>query len=85
MEDLVTYTDASGQAWIVIADTGDNAQRRDDVQLILVPDPDLSATRVVAAGVVNLTWADGSQDVESLIVDLLTGDATPRGRTIRSQ
>lgn len=79
-EDVATFTDENARHWIVVADTGDNAQRRAGVQLVLIPDPRLSETSVGAAGVVNVTWAEGPHDVESLIIDPVTGDATLLGK-----
>ncbi len=79
-EDIATYVDGDRKSWIVIADTGDNAGQRETVRLVLVPEPELSATTVEAAGVVTVTWADGPHDVEALIVDPLTGDAVLIGK-----
>jgi hypothetical protein len=74
-EDVATYTDADGQYWIVIADTGDNSNRRKNVSLVLIPEPELSATKVAAAGSVTIQWADGPHDVEALLLDPWSGDA----------
>ena len=79
-EDIATYRDRQGRHWIVVADTGDNAEGRDSVRLVFVPEPKLSLKRVTAAWEVTVTWADGPHDVESLIMDPRTGDAILIGK-----
>jgi hypothetical protein len=79
-EDIATYTDKDGEHWIVVADVGDNAGRRDRVQLVLVPEPDLSASTVQAAGAVTVQWVDGPHDVETLLIDPWNGDAVLVGK-----
>ncbi len=79
-EDVATYADKQGQSWIVVADVGDNAARRRSVSLVLIPEPDLATKSVAAAGTVTVTWADGPHDVETLIVDPMSGDATLIGK-----
>lgn len=79
-EDIATYIDADGQAWIVVADTGDNAERRESVRLVMVPEPELSVATAAAAGVVSVRWAGGPHDVEALVMDPITGDAILIGK-----
>jgi hypothetical protein len=84
-EDIATYTDKEGTHWIVVADVGDNAAKRKRVQLVLIPEPDLSATTVQAAGAVTVRWVDGPHDVEALLVDPLNGDAVLVGKRFRDE
>jgi hypothetical protein len=79
-EDIATYTDKKGDHWIVVADVGDNAGRRSRVQLVMVPEPDLTESTVPAAGVVTVQWVDGPHDVETLMIDPLSGDALLLGK-----
>ncbi len=79
-EDVATYLDPAGQSWIIVADTGDNAERRDHVQFVLIAEPELSASTVAAAGVITVRWTTGPHDVEALIADPVTGDLIVIGK-----
>lgn len=79
-EDIATYQDPEGHAWIVVADTGDNSERRAEVRLVLIAEPEPAATSVTAAGVVTVRWANGAHDVEAMIVDPVSGEATFVGK-----
>jgi len=69
-EDLASYRDPDGRAWLAIADTGDNRAIRDSVQLLLVPEPAPDAKLSTAARRLRFRWPDGPRDCESLAVDL---------------
>lgn len=60
-------------AWCVyVGDIGDNLRSRDHIAVHRFPEPDLSAgvpDRPVAADVARLTYPDGPQDAEALLVD----------------
>jgi hypothetical protein len=60
-----------------VADIGDNAARRDDVQLYRFPEPDApgpGTTVHVTAEIVTLRYEDGPHDAEALLVDDRSGD-----------
>ncbi|MBS3735335.1 MAG: hypothetical protein KGY99_10500 [Phycisphaerae bacterium] len=79
-EDIGAFT-RDGRAWLLIADTGDNRRRRDDVRVYLLPEPaippagehDDEPTPAELTGEVAVTvplrYADGPEDVEAVAVD----------------
>jgi hypothetical protein len=69
-EDLASYRDPQGRAWLAIADTGDNRAIRDSVQLLLVPEPAPDAGLSAVPQRLRFRWPDGPRDCESLAVDL---------------
>ncbi|HEY5789275.1 MAG TPA: hypothetical protein VIX81_01550 [Gammaproteobacteria bacterium] len=72
-EELVAFS-YRGRPHLLIADIGDNAARRREVQLHLVPepDPDGNGTLQVAA-TLRFRYPDGPRDAESLAVDVAGG------------
>lgn len=73
-EDVAAF-ERDGKAWLLVADTGDNAGRRPQVMLHLVEEPardQLSAGKAVTvapAWSMRLTYEDGPRDCESVAVD----------------
>ncbi len=62
----------NGQRYVLIADTGDNLRWRNEVSLLVVPEPEIldrdNATLPVE-WIVNLTYPDAAYDVEAVAVD----------------
>ncbi len=73
-EDIASF-ELDGRAWLLIADTGDNNDRRQDCALLIIaePDPaDLAPDRELNAPVawrVPVRWPDGPHDCEAVAVD----------------
>lgn len=68
-EELAAF-DIDGQAWLLIADVGDNKAVRDNVRLIFVKEPDVSlASKKVDSQSVRMTYPGGARDVEAVAVD----------------
>ncbi|OED43056.1 hypothetical protein AB833_04525 [Chromatiales bacterium (ex Bugula neritina AB1)] len=70
-EDLSSYTDATGN-WLMIADTGDNLKRRDQVHLHFLREPGLnvSGQPLKPQHTLTLSYDDGPQNVESASVSV---------------
>jgi hypothetical protein len=66
-EDLDHFR-VDGRSRLLIADTGDNARRRSEVYLHVVPVPPTGAVRVRPLWTLTLRYADGPQDVEAVAV-----------------
>ena len=76
-EDLASFQ-LDGQAWLLIADMGDNGGLRQTVRFILVPEPDPRSARqgrLAPEWILEARWPDGPRDSESMAVD-------PDSRTI---
>ena len=77
-EDLASFTH-DGQAWLLIADVGDNEAVRHDVVLYVVPEParaDLRPDRPAEARVawrIPFAYEDGPRDCEAVAVDAEAG------------
>jgi hypothetical protein len=71
-EDLAAF-ELDGEAWLLIADTGDNGGLRKDIELIAVrePDPAMEPGPVPVAWKLRVRWPDGPRDCEALMVDPL--------------
>lgn len=67
-EDLEAF-DYNGTPWIVVADVGDNAARRENVSLYFFPEPRLEDTEVKVRATIELSYPGGPRDVESVAVD----------------
>ena len=72
-EDLASFT-LGNDAWLMIADVGDNNANRNRVSLHFVREPDTTANAVARATTVEFTYSDGPRDVEAVAVDV-TRDA----------
>lgn len=71
-EDLASF-ERDGQAWLLIADVGDNLWLRSEVRLILVPEPAPGDAEVRPARTIRLRYADGPRDCEAVAVDVARG------------
>ncbi|WP_221032799.1 hypothetical protein [Actomonas aquatica] len=78
-EDIASFT-YQGQAWLLIADVGDNYGRRDDLRFYFLPEPDPTTLRPDTLTVVrpthtwNVAFADGARDCEGVTVSPATGE-----------
>ena len=77
-EDIASF-ELDGRAWLLIADTGDNASNRTDcaVYVVAEPDPaDLSPTKETLTQVawkIPVRYLDGPRDCEAVAVDARAG------------
>ncbi len=77
-EDAASFT-LDGRAWLLVADTGDNASRRGDCALFIVPEPDpaeLAPDRELRVGVawrIPVVYPDGPRDCEAVAVAVEEG------------
>ncbi len=67
-EDMASFR-RDEQAWLLVADVGDNARRRDLYQLHLLPEPRLTETEVQVHTTINFRLAGGSQNCEGVGID----------------
>ena len=70
-EDLSSFR-IGRQAYLLVADTGDNESQRDHVQLYVVPEPDLSLddkVKMEPAWTVKFEYPEGPRDAEAIAVD----------------
>lgn len=71
-EDLASFV-FDGRAYLLVADVGDNAARRDSVRLYIVAEPDLAVDDKVRSApdwTIDVSFPDGPRDVESVAVDI---------------
>jgi hypothetical protein len=68
-EAIASYREPSGRAMIAVADTGDNAAVRAQVEVVLLPEPALRNATVRPARVLRLRYPDGAVDAETLLID----------------
>lgn len=74
-EDIASFT-WEGKPWLLVADTGDNAAKRDSCSLHFLPEPKLPAAgqklagEVVAAWRIEFTYEGGARDCEAVAVDV---------------
>ncbi|MET0262444.1 MAG: hypothetical protein ABW223_06075 [Rariglobus sp.] len=77
-EDLASFK-LDGRSWLLIADTGDNGNKRTDCALYIVAEPepgDLSPTTELTATVawkIPVRYLDGPRDCEAVAVDARAG------------
>ena len=62
------------QPWLYIGDIGDNAEKRDSISVVRIPEPDAAEAEggqveVSDAQVLELTYPDGAHNAETLLVD----------------
>jgi len=73
-EDLASFT-LDGQAYLLIADTGDNRAARGTIALYLVKEPDIPGSaehpplQAIPARVIRFRFPDGPKDCEAVAVD----------------
>jgi len=74
-EDLAAF-ERNGEAWLLIADTGDNGGLRKEIELIAVrePDPQAAPGSVPVAWKLRVRWPDGPRDCEAVMVDPQAGE-----------
>ncbi|MCE3001164.1 MAG: hypothetical protein LW860_00495 [Xanthomonadaceae bacterium] len=74
-EDLSSFV-RDGEAWLLIADTGDNGGLRESIELIAVrePDPAAAPAPVPVAWRLEVRWPDGPRDCEAIAVDVAAGE-----------
>lgn len=76
-EDMAIF-ELDGKSYLLIADFGDNAGRRDAVELYVVEEPEVPTE--YTAGTLALAWTiryrypDGPQDAEAVAVDVARGE-----------
>ncbi len=74
-EDLASFR-FNGEAYLLIADIGDNDARRKSLSLYVVPEPDLRENRrasVAPAWRIKFSYPDGPRDAEAVAVDAAGG------------
>ena len=70
----IALIDREGVSELLIADFGDNLRERESIQLIEVPEPDLSSpSEVVEAQAIDFVYPDGPHNAETLLVDADAG------------
>ena len=68
-EDLASFS-LEGQAYLVIADIGDNLRRRNYVTLYVVEEPDINQDRANIAWRIDFSYPEGPTDAEAIAVDV---------------
>lgn len=71
-EDLAHYRQ-DGQAWLAIADIGDNFAIRSEVEILLLPAPAPGTRSLRPARQLRVRYEDGPRDAEALAVDAEAG------------
>jgi len=72
-EDMATAK-LNGVPYVFVGDIGDNSKRRKSIFVYRVPEPDGTARDVSADATYELTYPNGPQNAETLIVHPKTGD-----------
>jgi hypothetical protein len=83
-ESIATHRDASGKCFLLIADFGDNDERRESVEIYRIAEPSISPESAssnaanplttASAEVMRYTYSDGSQNAETILVHPKSGD-----------
>ena len=68
-EDLASFS-LEGQAYLVIADIGDNQRRRKYVTLYVVEEPDIDQGKTNVAWRIDFSYPEGPTDAEAIAVDV---------------
>ncbi|MDH3534021.1 MAG: endonuclease/exonuclease/phosphatase family protein [Gammaproteobacteria bacterium] len=68
-EDLASFT-LEGEAYLLVADVGDNDNKRKDVTLYVVEEPDPDDKKVRVAWEIEYEYEDGPRDAEAVAVDV---------------
>jgi hypothetical protein len=68
-EDLASFN-LDGQAYLLIADIGDNESRRKDVTIYVVEEPDVDQGNADIAWSFDFTYPSGPRDAEAVAVDV---------------
>ena len=79
-EDIASWRDASGAAFLFVGDIGDNFQIRPDITIYRIPEPriapgasGIAESRSEPATALRAIYPDGKHNAESLLVHPLTG------------
>lgn len=72
-EDMARAPGPDGGMWLWIADIGDNAAARTEIQVYRFPEPDPMIDGSVTPERLDLIYPDGPRDAESLLVDPVDG------------
>jgi hypothetical protein len=73
-----------GPSCLYLADTGDNFQRREQVRLYRVPEPEQLVNATLPVEALAFTFPNGARDAESLIIDARTGRLAVITKTLDS-
>lgn len=75
VEDVTVGPCAPGdtRSCVFLADIGDNFERRDEVSLYRLPEPESVADATLPVEVLTFTYPDGAHDAESLVMDTRSG------------
>ena len=71
LEDIAIARCPAAERWCLwLADIGDNGESRDDVRILVVPEPPISEGEIIVDGITTLTrtYADSPHDAEALVV-----------------
>jgi hypothetical protein len=68
-EDMASF-ELDGQPYLLVADTGDNDAKRNDVTIYVVQEPDPADDKVDIAWEFDFTYPDGPRDAEAVAVDV---------------
>ena len=68
-EDLASF-ELDGQAYLLIADIGDNERQRNDVTLYIAKEPAPNDDKVSIAWEIEFTYPEGPRDAEGIAVDV---------------
>ncbi|MDH3546779.1 MAG: endonuclease/exonuclease/phosphatase family protein [Gammaproteobacteria bacterium] len=67
-EDLASFS-LGGEAYLVVADIGDNDRDRNDVTLHIVEEPDIDEKKIKVEWRIDFTYPEGPRDAEAIAVD----------------
>lgn len=75
LEDIaVSFDEAAGVSKVYLADIGDNGLVREQVVVLVLPEPDAESDGPVSGALLRLVYPDGPHDAETLLVDPRTQD-----------
>jgi hypothetical protein len=79
IEDAVDWEDMAfatigGKPFLVVGDVGDNREKREEVLIHWLPEPNETWGVDLAVSTVTLTYPDGARDSEAIFVDPVNGD-----------
>lgn len=80
-EDIAAFKQGD-QCWLVLCDVGDNAKRRDEVELIFIHEPAPAAKTAKIQMTVALRYSRGPQDCEAVAVDAHTKSILLIGKSL---
>jgi hypothetical protein len=80
-EDIAAFKQGD-QCWLVLCDVGDNAKRRDEVELIFIHEPAPAAKTAKIQMTVRLRYSRGPLDCEAVAVDAHTKSILLIGKSL---